>query len=117
MMCSIDPDTAKDATITFAKYLRGNMDSLKQTAPVPFEQELEHLKKIGAADAIRKSYNALSVNVDVLDCDYYRFAELLPGGCLNSVRLSSGGAQATFRIDSVESGTMAKGICFSRQMC
>ena len=45
MMCQIDPDTAQAATITFAKYLRGNMDSLKQTKPVPFEQELEHLKK------------------------------------------------------------------------
>ena len=45
MLCSEDPDTAQEATVTFAKYLRGNMDSLKQTAPVPFEQELEHLKK------------------------------------------------------------------------
>ena len=33
MMCEIDPKTAKQATITFAKYLRGNMDSLKQTGP------------------------------------------------------------------------------------
>ena len=45
MMCELDPKTAKEATIVFAKYLRGNMDSLKQTAPVPFERELEHLKK------------------------------------------------------------------------
>lgn len=45
MMCSIDPDTAQEATVTFAKYLRGNMDSLRQTKPIPFEQELEHLKK------------------------------------------------------------------------
>lgn len=45
MMCQIDPDTAQEATITFAKYLRGNMDSLKKTAPVPFKEELEHLKK------------------------------------------------------------------------
>ena len=45
MMCQIDPDTAQEATITFAKYLRGNMDSLKRTAPVPFKEELEHLKK------------------------------------------------------------------------
>lgn len=45
MMCTIDPDTAQEATVTFAKYLRGNMDSLKQTKPVPFSQELEHLKK------------------------------------------------------------------------
>ncbi len=45
MMCSIDPDTAQEATITFADYLRGNMDSLKQKTPVPFSKELEHLKK------------------------------------------------------------------------
>ena len=31
--------------MTFADYLRGNMDSLKQKTPVPFEKELEHLKK------------------------------------------------------------------------
>lgn len=37
------------------------------------------LKKAGAKDAIRKSYNALSVNVDALDCDYYRFEELDAG--------------------------------------
>ncbi len=45
MMCQIDPEKAQEATVTFAKYLRGNMDSLKQTKPVPFETELEHLKK------------------------------------------------------------------------
>ena len=45
MLCKIDPDTANKAAITFAQYLRVNMDSLKQTAPIPFEQELEHLKK------------------------------------------------------------------------
>jgi len=34
MMCTIDPPTAQEATITFAKYLRENMDSLsaKSTA-------------------------------------------------------------------------------------
>ena len=31
--------------MTFADYLRGNMDSLKQKTHVPFEKELEHLKK------------------------------------------------------------------------
>ena len=45
MMCSIDPETAQEATVTFADYLRGNMDSLKQKTPVPFSKELEHLKK------------------------------------------------------------------------
>lgn len=37
------------------------------------------LKKVGAEKAINKSYNALSVNPAVLDCDYYRFAELDAG--------------------------------------
>lgn len=45
MMCVVDPETAQEATVNFADYLRGNMDSLKRTKPVPFEMELEHLKK------------------------------------------------------------------------
>ena len=45
MLCKLDPDRAYTATVTFSDYLRGNMDSLKQTAPVPFSKELEHLKK------------------------------------------------------------------------
>ncbi len=45
MMCINDPKKAQEATVTFAKYLRGNMDSLKQKKPVPFRQELEHLQK------------------------------------------------------------------------
>ena len=37
------------------------------------------LKKAGAENVINKSYNSLSVNVDLLDCDYYRFKELDAG--------------------------------------
>ena len=40
---------------------------------------VQSLKKIGAESAVTRSYNALAVNVDVLDCDYYRFNELDPG--------------------------------------
>ena len=40
---------------------------------------IQSLKKIGAEAAVVRSYNALAVNVDVLDCDYYRFAELDAG--------------------------------------
>ena len=45
MLCKLKPETAYEATIKFSDYLRGNMDSLKQTAPVPFRKELEHLEK------------------------------------------------------------------------
>ena len=44
---------------------------------------IKSLKKIGAESVIVKSYNALSVNVDLLDCDYYRFQEL-DAGAVNS---------------------------------
>ena len=57
----------------------------------PYEKKLQNLlqtyiyamvkslKEIGAEDVIVRSYNALAVNPDLLDCDYYRFKELDPG--------------------------------------
>lgn len=44
---------------------------------------IKSLKAVGAKDAIVRSYNALSVNPDVIDCDYYRFKEL-DSGAVNS---------------------------------
>lgn len=40
---------------------------------------MKSLKAVGAEEAIHKDYNSLSVNTKVLDCDYYRFAELDAG--------------------------------------
>ena len=40
---------------------------------------MKSLKKVGAEKAVHKSYNSLAVNVNTLDCDYYRFAELDAG--------------------------------------
>ncbi|MBR5090622.1 MAG: histidine kinase [Ruminiclostridium sp.] len=64
MMCELDPKTAKQATITFAKYLRGNMDSLKQTTPVPFEKELEHLKNYLYIEKLRFD-DLLNIEYDI----------------------------------------------------
>ena len=69
MMCSIDPETAQEATVTFAKYLRGNMDSLKQTNPVPFTQELEHLKKYLYIEKLRFG-NKLNIEYDIQATDF-----------------------------------------------
>ena len=69
MMCQIDPDTAQEATITFAKYLRGNMDSLRQTKPVPFEQELEHLKKYLYIEKLRFG-KKLNIVYDIQTTDF-----------------------------------------------
>lgn len=40
---------------------------------------VKSLKAVGAEEAVVRSYNALAVNVDFLDCDYYRFKELDAG--------------------------------------
>ncbi len=69
MMCKIDPDKAQEATVTFAKYLRGNMDSLKQKEPVPFETELEHLKKYLYIEQLRFG-KKLNVEYDIQVTDF-----------------------------------------------
>ena len=43
-LCSSDPKKAKETTAKFSQYLRGNMDSISQATPIPFEKELAHTK-------------------------------------------------------------------------
>jgi sensor histidine kinase YesM len=69
MMCVNDPKKAQEATVTFAKYLRGNMDSLKQKEPVPFSQELEHLKKYLYIEKLRFG-KRLNVEYDIQTEDF-----------------------------------------------
>ncbi len=69
MLCKINPDTAYEATINFSEYLRGNMDSLKQQAPVPFAQELEHLKKYLYIEQLRFG-KKLNIEYDIRTTDF-----------------------------------------------
>ena len=43
-LCDTAPQKAKEATVEFSRYLRGNMESIDRTGPIPFEKELEHTK-------------------------------------------------------------------------
>ena len=70
MLCQLNPETAQEATITFADYLRGNMDSLKQTKPVLFDTELEHLKKYLYIEKIRFA-DLLNIEYDIQTTDFY----------------------------------------------
>ena len=69
MLCTLDPERAQEATVTFADYLRGNMDSLKQTAPMPFETELEHLKKYLYIEKLRFG-KKLNIVYDIQATDF-----------------------------------------------
>ena len=44
---------------------------------------VKSLKAAGAEKVIEKSYNNISVNTTLIDCDYYRFEEL-DAGAVNS---------------------------------
>ena len=69
MMCSKDPKIAGEATINFADYLRGNMNSLRQKTPVPFPQELEHLKKYLMLEKLRFG-DMLNIEYDIQTEDF-----------------------------------------------
>ncbi|MDD5949981.1 MAG: histidine kinase [Lachnospiraceae bacterium] len=43
-LCIKDPKMAQETVGDFAVYLRGNLDSLNQKEPIPFEKELEHVR-------------------------------------------------------------------------
>lgn len=48
-----DPKSAEKAVISFSKYLRGNMDSITQKTPIPFTEELEHIKNYCDIELLR----------------------------------------------------------------
>lgn len=62
-LCDSDPQEAKRAVMKFARYLRGNMDSITETDAVPFPVELEHtkiylqLEQMRFEDALRVRYD------------------------------------------------------------
>ena len=48
-----DPKAAEKAVISFSKYLRGNMESITQKTPIPFKEELEHIKNYCDIELLR----------------------------------------------------------------
>ena len=52
-LCDINAQTAKEAVTRFAKYLRGNMDSLNLTRPISFEKEMKHVENYFALEKMR----------------------------------------------------------------
>ena len=103
MMCELDPMTAKKATIAFADYLRGNMDSLKQTKPVPFETELEHLKNYLYIEKLRFDY-LLNIEYDIqatgFELPLLSIQPLVENAVKHGVGMKKGGG--TVKISSVE---------------
>lgn len=53
VLCTREPETAEEAIIHFAKYLRMNMRSINSVKPIPFSEELEHVRNYVAIEKMR----------------------------------------------------------------
>ena len=68
-LCCINPVTASGAIEDFSKYLRHNMDSISVRTPIPFEEELEHVKHYVSLQQLRFG-DALDVQYELACTDF-----------------------------------------------
>ena len=68
-LCVENPPEAEDAIATFARFLRGNIDSLASKNCIFFEQELAHIKAYLALEQIRFQ-DKLRVVFDIKTADF-----------------------------------------------
>lgn len=67
-LCRIDPELASKTIGDFSAYLRQNMDSINQTAPIPFNKELEHTKLYVSIEKLR--FPNIDVTFDIEDTNF-----------------------------------------------
>lgn len=53
VLCTREPETAEEAIMRFAKYLRMNMRSINSDGPIPFSEELEHIRNYVSIEKLR----------------------------------------------------------------
>lgn len=63
-LCESNPKEAKETTIEFSEYLRGNLNALSEKSPIPFHRELEHVKYYLAIEKKRFG-NRVKVQYDI----------------------------------------------------
>lgn len=66
-LCGTQDPRAEDTVAKFAKYLRGNMDSLSLRTPISFERELDHLENYLAIERLRFPKVNIQYNIEVRD--------------------------------------------------
>lgn len=69
VLCTKNPREARDAIHNFSQYLRANMSSITSSVPIPFEQELNHIKNYTAIEKLRFQ-SRLNVHYDIQAVDF-----------------------------------------------
>ncbi|MEG2258344.1 MAG: histidine kinase [Lachnospiraceae bacterium] len=68
-LCDENPKEAKKVTAEFADYLRHNLESLTQSTPVPFEDELRHTKVYLGIEK-KRFEQRLNIVYDIANIDF-----------------------------------------------
>lgn len=69
-LCESDPARARTALGEFAEYLRGNMDSLTDTAPIHFTREMSHVESYLKLEKMRFG-DELNIVSDIRETDFF----------------------------------------------
>lgn len=69
-LCDVKPEAAKEAVSNFSKYLRGNLDSIKQTKMISFADEMKHLQAYLYLEKIRYG-DYLEVRYDIEATEFF----------------------------------------------
>ena len=118
-LCEKNVQDAQDAIIHFSTYLRGNMDALRATEPVPFSVELNHVKSYLALEKMRFE-DELEIIFDIETEDFMIPALSLQPIVENAVKHGVGkkpeGGTVTIRVvqmqDSIEIIVSDDGVGF-----
>jgi len=96
--CDRDPQRAKEVTLVFSDYLRENLNSLREDDPVPFEEELTHVRNYLFLEKQRFE-NKLSVVYDIGATDFMLPAisvqPLVANAVRNGLRAKKAGGTVT----------------------
>lgn len=105
-LCDKYPQQVKPAIHQFARYLRGNMDSLDLQGPIPFTKELEHTKTYLEIEQLRFE-DALQVCYDIACADFcipaLTMEPLVENAVRHGVRGNKGG-RGTVSIATLDAG-------------
>lgn len=99
-LCETNPQLAAKTVNRFAQYLRGNMDSLTQTSPIPISRDLEHLQNYLAIEELR--FPDIQIELSIRDTDFSVPPFTLQPLVENAIRHGFGNQEAggTIRIET-----------------
>ncbi|MDO5149763.1 MAG: histidine kinase [Oscillospiraceae bacterium] len=99
-LCSTEPLKARDALVDFSVFLRENMDAITSSEPVPFKQELSHIKTYIKLEKLRFG-DRINVVYDIPEDDFniqpLTIQPIVENAIKHGIRLKENGGTVTLR--------------------